>query len=187
MTIGVPKHHLHLTEKERKILSRIDLRIELPNNVDGHEVYLANCEPIMALLKSLSARSGIPERRLAYWTDPKFKPGRTKGSLRDLFARNGSSGREAYTHPHFLPVLRFFLFGADLPPASIEAFEAQVGNPKWFSGSDILGLTKKTRAIVRDFNLRHHDDEFFKLAIDNGLNHSNAESVRKAAVEASRR
>lgn len=94
---------------------------------------------------------------------------------------------EAYTHPHFLPVLRFFLFGADLPPASIEAFEAQVGNPKWFSGSDILGLTKKTRAIVRDFNLRHHDDEFFKLAIDNGLNHSNAESVRKAAVEASRR
>ena len=65
MTIGVPKHHIHLTEKERKILSRIDLRIELPNNVDGHEVYLANCEPIMALLKSLSARAGIPGRRLA--------------------------------------------------------------------------------------------------------------------------
>ena len=187
MTVGIPKHHIELTAEERVILEKIDLRIELPNSVDGHQVYLANREPIMALLKSLSSRSAIPTCRLSYWNDPKFQPGRMKGSLKQLFARNRAQGEDAYTHPHFLPVLRYFLFGANLPTAAIEAFEDEIGEPQGFGGSDILNLTKRTRAIVRTFNLRHHDEEFFKLAIDNGLDHYNAESVRKAASEAARR
>jgi hypothetical protein len=112
-----------------------------------------------------------------------------KGAHRDIFARNGSSGRDAYTHPHFLPFLRYFLYGADLPTAVIKEFETQIGDPRWFSGSDILGLTKETRAIVRRYNLRdyHYADEFHKLAIDNGLGHYDCEAIRKAAAEAARR
>ncbi|WP_428413460.1 hypothetical protein [Pararhizobium sp.] len=181
MVIGLRKHHIDLNEEETALVGAIDFRLDHPRHDEGHASYLANREPLMALLKSLSDRSAIPPHRLAYWTDPKFQSGRMKGSHRDIFARNGSEGREAYTHPHFLPYLRYFLFGADLPPTVMQEFEAKIGNPEWFGGSDIIGLANETRAIVRRHNLRHYStsDEFHKLAIDNGLSHHNAESVRK--------
>lgn len=189
MTIGLTKHHIALTNEEAALVAKIDLRLDHGHHEDGHAIYLANCEPIVALLKSLSERSAILAHRLAYWADPKYQTGRVKGSYRDVFARNGSRGREAYTHPHFLPFLRYFLFGADLPPAAMEEFEAQIGDPRWFSGSDILSLTKRTRAIVRKYGLRSNNDadEFQKLAIDNGLSPYDAASVRKAAIEGARR
>jgi len=189
MVIGLEKHHIALTSEEAALVGSIDLRLDHGHHEDGHAIYLSNCDPIMALLKSLSGRSAIPPHRLAYWNDPKYQTGRVKGSYEDIFARNGSSGREAYTHPHFLPFLRYFLFGADLPPAAMVEFEGQIGDPRWFSGSDILGLTKRTRAIVRKYGLRSHNDadEFQKLAIDNGLSPYNAASVRKAAIEGGRR
>jgi len=183
------KHHIELTDVEKKLVAQIDLRDDLPLGVDGHAVYLANREPILALLRSLTARGAILKHRIAYWTDPRHNPGRVKGSHRDVFARNGSEGAEAYTHPHFIPFLRYFLYGADLPLHVIEEFEKQVGNPDWFSGSDIIRLTKKTREIVRKYRMKdwRGGDEFYKLALDNGLSASNAESVRKAAAEAIRR
>lgn len=189
MVIGLEKHHIDLTVEEAALLSKIDLRITHSSHHEGRSAYLSNQEPIMVLLKLLSDRRGIPDKRLRYWTDPNFQLGRTKGSHKDIFAKNGSTGREAYTHPHFLPFLRYFLYGADLPASAIIEFEKQVGNPEFFSGSDIIDLTKKTRAIVRKFDLSNyrHADEFHKLAIDNGLNHYHSSSVRKAAVDAARR
>ncbi|WP_136622612.1 MULTISPECIES: hypothetical protein [Mesorhizobium] len=183
------RHHIKLTADEQALVDRIDLRVNVPHAVDGHAVYLANKEPILALLKLLVARDAIPKHRIAYWTDPKLNSGRLKGSHRDLFARNGSSGAEAYTHPHFKPYLRYFLYGADLPDQVIEEFEKQIGNPEWFSGSDIIALTKRTREIIRSYRVQDstYADEFHKLALDNGLSASNAESVKKNAAEAIRR
>ncbi|MBY3199622.1 hypothetical protein [Rhizobium laguerreae] len=183
------RHHIVLTAAEQALVDKIDLRLDIASHEDGHAIYLANRELIPPLLKSLADRSAIPAQRVAYWTDPKFRTGRMKGAHRDIFARNGSKGIDAYTHPHFIPFLRYFLFGADLPAPVIAEFEQKIGDPRWFGGSDIIGLAKETRAIVRRYNLRHysHSDEFHKLAIDNGLSHDNAESVRKAAVEAARR
>ncbi|MET3524416.1 hypothetical protein [Mesorhizobium abyssinicae] len=183
------RHHIELTPDEKALVDRIDLREDLPHTVDGHQVYQANKEPILGLLKLLTARDGIPKHRVAYWIDPELNSGRIKGSHRDLFARNGSSGADAYTHPHFKPYLRYFLYGADLPEHVIEEFEEQIGNPEWFSGSDIIALTKKTREIVRRNRMRdsRYADEFHKLALDNGLSASNAEAVKKNAAEAIRR
>ncbi len=106
-----------------------------------------------------------------------------------MYARNGTNGAEAYTHPNFLKILRYFLYGAELPQGAIDEFEKQVGNPEWFSGSDIIGLTKKTREIVRRYNLRdwEHSDHFHMLALDNGLSANHADSVRRAAIDAARR
>ena len=183
------RHHIELTAEEEALAKQIDFRETLPRHEDGRAVYLANRAPIMALIKLLVARQAIPERRLALWTDPELKPGRTKGSYSQMFARNGSEGEEAYTHPHFIPFLRYFLYGADMPEAAMAEFEDQVGNPECFSGSDIIGLTKKTRELVRKYNLRDHryPGEFQKLALDNGLSNYNVLSVRSAAVEAARR
>ncbi|MEZ5780189.1 MAG: hypothetical protein R3D70_00820 [Rhizobiaceae bacterium] len=106
-----------------------------------------------------------------------------------MFERNGSTGTEAFTHPHFKKFLRYFLFGANLPKEAIDEFEKQVGNPQWFSGSDIIDLTKKTRAIVRNYGLKdwQYVNEFYLLALDNGLSAANADSVRRAAKDAARR
>jgi hypothetical protein len=184
----VRNYKLELTEAEAALVGQIDLRDDYGHD-DGHEIYEANAAPILALLKLLSERDAIPKHRIALWTDPALNTGRTKGSHRDLFARNGSIGAKAYTHPHFKTYLRFFLYGADLPRGAIDEFEEQVGNPAWFSGSDIIALTKRTRAIVRKYDLRdyRYADEFQKLALDNGLNIYNANRVRKAAIEAARR
>tara|TARA_R110002020_G_scaffold10801_22_gene41091 strand:+ start:15904 stop:16461 length:558 start_codon:yes stop_codon:yes gene_type:complete len=183
------KYHLELTPEEKALADKIDFREEIPHHEDGHEIYKANREPIMALLKLLLARDAIPKNRLAYWTSPELKPGRMKGSHKDIFKRNGSEGEEAYTHPHFIPFLRYFLYGAKLPQRAIDEFEAQVGNPEWFSGSDIITLSKITRELVRKYGLRGYrdSDEFMKLALDLGLGAYNANSVRSAAVDAARR
>ena len=186
---GLNKYHLELTSEEQALADQIDFREVIPHHEDGHEIYKANQAPIIALLKLLVARNAIPKKRTAYWTSPELKPGRMKGSHRDIFERNGSKGEEAYTHPHFIPFLRYFLYGANLPQGAIDEFEAQVGNPEWFSGSDIIALAKKTRELVRKYGLKDYrdSDEFMKLALDLGLNTYNANSVRSAAVEAARR
>lgn len=183
------KYHIELEDAERALLAQIDLRDVIRYPEDPHEIHLRNQEPLLELLRLLSARNAIPERRLDTWLDPDLKPGRTKGSYLDMFERNGNVGSEIYTHPHFLKRLRYFLFGADLPEDAITEFEEAVGNPEWFGGSDILDLTKKTRAIVRKYHLMDygHADEFMKLAIDLGLSNSHAQSVRTAAKEAARR
>jgi hypothetical protein len=182
-------YRLELTEEEIALAAQIDLREDLAPGEDGHEIYKRNSEPVLALLRSLSDRDAIPKHRLAIWLDPALNPGHHKGSLRDLFAENGSANAEAHTHPSFRPYLRYFLYGADLPKAAIDEFEEQVGNPEWFSGSDIIALTKKVRQIVRKYDLRHYRcaREFQMLALDNGLSADHANSVRSAAKEAARR
>jgi hypothetical protein len=185
----VSRFHIELTRDESEWVDRIDFRLDLPPGVDRHAVYLSNSGPIISLLGSLGARGGIPARRLTLWTDPELQTGRVKGSHKDLYARNGCAGAEAYTHPNFIPFLRYFLYGADLPDAVMTQFEAQVGNPEWFSGSDIIDLSKKTRELVRRHNLKSNrrDLEFQKLALDLGLSNYHANSVREAAQEAARR
>lgn len=183
------RYQIELIRNESEWVDRIDFRLDLPPGVYRHAVYLSNSGPIISLLGSLGARGGIPARRLALWTDPELQTGRVKGSYMDLYARNGSAGAEAYTHPNFIPFLRYFLYGADLPDIVMNQFEAQVGNPERFSGSDIIELSKKTRELVRRHNLKSNlrDLEFQKLALDLGLSNYHANSVREAAQEAARR
>jgi len=182
------KHHIELTDEEKTLLVRIDLRDSIPRGEDAHARYLANRDPLLALVKSLSERKAIPKQRLAYWNDPSYFTGKSKVSHKGMFERNGTRGADIYAHPHFLPFLRYFLFGADLPETAIREFEEQIGNLEWFGGSDIIDLTKKTRQIVRSHGLTHYavPEEFFKLAIDNGLDHQQAGAVRREAMVAKR-
>lgn len=127
------KYRIKPTESEAATLSQIDLKDSHRNHDEGHAAYKANAQPILALLKSLSDRSVVPKERLNYWDDPRYHEGKIKASRKGLFERNGCTGAEIYTHPHFLSYLRYFLFGADLPDDVISAFEEKVGNPQWVS------------------------------------------------------
>ncbi|MBY5774821.1 hypothetical protein HFN63_32835 [Rhizobium leguminosarum] len=179
------KYHIKLTEEEAGLLSKIDLRSYHQNHEEGRAAYLNNQEPILALLKSLSGRRAVPEVRLSYWNDPNYRSGRIKGSRKGLFERNGCTGSDIYTHPHFLEQLRYFLFGTELPDAVIEAFEAKVGNPEWVSSSDIVPIGKAARDLTRRYRLdiAAAPEEFFKLCLDMGLGLSAAESVMRSVKQ----
>jgi hypothetical protein len=122
---------------------------------------------------------------LKYWDDPRYRQGRIKASHKGVFERNGCTGADIYTHPHFIPFLRYFLFGADLPEAVISAFEETVGNPQWVTSSDIVPIGKSARDLARRRHLDKTDAsaEFFKLCLDMGLGSSTAESIMRSVKQ----
>jgi hypothetical protein len=179
------KYHIKLTESEAGTLAKIDLRDSHRNHDEGHAAHKTNAQPILALLQSLSDRSAVPQERLNYWNDPRYHQGRIKASRKGLFERNGCTGAEIYTHPHFLRHFRYFLFGAELPDAVITAFEEKVGNPQWVSSSDIVPIGKFARDLTRQYRLEKTDapEEFFKLCLDMGLSLMTAESVMRSVKQ----
>jgi hypothetical protein len=178
------KYHIQLTADEAAILARINLR-ETRDHADAHEIYKENKQPILALLKSLSDRSAVPESRLNYWNDPRYHQGRIKASRKGVFERNGNRGADIYTHPNFIPHLRYFLFGPDLPDAVIAAFEAKVGDTRGVSSSDVVPIGKAARDLTRQHRLNPYEasEEFFKLCLDMGLSLYIAESVMRSVKQ----
>lgn len=179
------KFHIDLTEEEASLLSQIDLRTKHPSHDEAHAAHNANKAPVIALVRSLSERKAVPPERLNYWNDPAYNPGRIKASRKGLFERNGCVGEDIYTHPHFIPHLRYVLFGADLPDEVMTAFEAGVGNPTWVSSSDIIPIGKLARDLTRRHGLDKSAaaDEFFKLCLDMRLGLSTALSVMRAVQQ----
>ncbi len=176
------KYHIDLTDEEASLLSKIDLRVTHKSHDEGHAAYNANRIPILELVRSLSERHAVPQERRNYWTDPAYNPGRIKASRKGLFERNRCVGEDIYAHPHFVPHLRYFLFGADLPDEVVAAFEEGVGNPEWVTSSDIVPIGKLARDLTRRHGLDKSAsaDEFFKLSLDMGLGLSTASSVVRA-------
>ena len=179
------KYHVVLREDEKQTLAKIDLNDSHTNHTEGRAAYLANMQPIMSLLKSLDDRSAIPPQRLKYWNDPNYHKGRIKASRKGIFERNGCTGEDIYTHPHFLKYFRYFLFGTELPANVIVAFEEKMGDPRWVSSSDIVPIGKFARDLTRRYALDKSDapEEFFKLCLDLGLSLSTAESVMRAVKQ----
>lgn len=179
------KYHIELTAEEASLMSQIDLRVRHESHAEGHAAYNSNRSPILALVHSLNERQAVPRERLNYWNDPDYNPGRIKASRKGLFERNGCVGQDIYIHPHFVPHLRYFLFGADLADEVITAFEEGVGNPEWVTSSDIISIGK----LARDLTRRHRLDkatavgEFFKLCLDMGLGLGTACSVMRAVQQ----
>jgi hypothetical protein len=179
------KYHVRLLDDEAALLAKIDLRESHENHTQGHEVYKANKQPILALLKSLSERDAIPQERLNYWNDPRYQHSRIKASRKGLFERNGCTGADIYTHPNFIQLLRYFLFGANLHDTVITAFEAKVGKPEWVSSSDVVPIGKSARDLTRQYRLNPYEtsEEFFKLCLDMGLGLNMAQSVMRSVKQ----
>lgn len=148
-----------------------------------HEQWKRQGPQILLLLKSLTERKAIPEIRLRYWSDPDYHIGRIKASHQGLFERNGTTGEDIFTHAHFLPYLRYFIFGAQLPEHMIAEFQEVVGNPEWVSSGEITDITKGARRLVRKYGLHGEDEEFYRLALDAGLSQSFAKAVRDAVKQ----
>ena len=166
---------IELTEREIEILSQIKFRFT------RHEELRSSIMPMAALWNSLYQRSAIPEVRLQYFTDPERNPGGRGKSRMQIFEKNGTTGDEIFSHPHFLKYLEYFIYGPDLPREVITTFN----DAKQFSGylthGDIDDLVPDARAFVKLAKRNPIDaaDEFHKLALECFAQPSGAESMRK--------
>ena len=178
------KYHIELTAKESTLVDGITLNVNRLLDSHAHDelrrVYAMNADRVPALMESLEERHAIPEERLKYWTDPEYvTDGRYQVPRKRLFERNGHPGDNIYQHLGFLPHLRYFLFGADLPEEAMTKFEEQVGNPNWFTSGDYEPAVKCARAQIRRHSLRKSraGEEFFKLCLDMGLGVRSAHTI----------
>jgi hypothetical protein len=133
-------------------------------------------------VRLLLQRKAIPEVRLRYFEDPSFRTGRPKGSYRELFERNKTTGDDIYRHPNFLRHLRYFLSGAELPSDVVELFSRKAQSHGHVGPSDALELGTLARDLSRKFRLLPEieatAEEFYKLALDCGIYQGHAAVVR---------
>jgi hypothetical protein len=163
----MPTPDVSLTPDEQALFDTI----ELDWDALDHEGFIRNGERVVALMKSLLARKGIPEVRVKYFTDPAYRTGRMKGSHRDIFHRNGHTDDSMMRHAHFLDFLRYFVCGPNLPASALKAFRHKAAACGTITSDDVIPLAKFARREARERGLTPHDacEEYFKLALDCGM------------------
>ena len=178
------KYCIELNDSESALVESIALDVSSLSHREMHEVYKANKRPILSLLKSLSERSAIPQVRLSYWRDPTYNTSNPRRSHKGVFEKNGCTGTDIYTHPRFLPFLRYFLFGTDLPEPAISKFEEKVDRLEPVTSGDYESLRKLAMSLVRQYRLERNRaaEEFFKLCLDVKLGLIVARYVRKGVM-----
>ena len=179
MRAAVTNLAIDLTERERDLVSRIDFNPSARSH--DADSWRPVADAMYELTHSLLQRSAIPEARIKFFTDPKYFVGGHGLSRRQVFERNGTHGDAIFRHGNFVKYLRYFLYGPDLPQPVIENFRQKIadcGSP--FTSRDALTLGDATRRIARSHHLNPGDaaEEFYKLALDCGLDADDAHSIR---------
>jgi hypothetical protein len=97
-----------------------------------------------------------------------------------------SHGRDILTSVHFLTYLRYFIYGPSLPPAVIEGFQEEVKACGMVTSGDIIPLGNRARKEARGAALDNGSaaEEFYKLALECGLEEYEARSIRDRVKKA---
>ncbi len=175
-----------LDPEEQKLFELIDFEV---SGVRERETLRISCMAAAELTRSLLKRGAIPKIRLQYFTEPELNIGNRKKSVMQVFEANGTKGDAIFTHPHFLKYLKYFIFGPDLPAIVITQFRQVVSDDMGTSGMILNQLRQFARAETRRLLLekrREAVEEFFKLALECGLDVSTARSIRDAVRSAAR-
>lgn len=147
-----------------------------------HTRVVQNADRAEALAQKLIARGAIPQHRVAFFTDPAYHIGGHGKSRQQGFESNGCFGNDILRHPHFLPYLRYFILGPNLPPEICSSFKDEIAKCGTVTSGDVKPLCDYAKALTRQFRLSPSDahEEFFKLALDCGLDVHTARRVRDA-------
>lgn len=167
-----------LTGEETALLNQIRFdAADIANPAEHH----ANGNAVVALLRLLHVRRPIPVHRQSCFTDPAYNVGGHGKSRQQIFEGNGCHGEQIARHAHFLPHLCYMLFGAKLPAAAIAEFEEAVVECGEITSGDALILSDAAKKIARAHYLDGAAaEEFYKLALDAGLDVDFARHVRDA-------
>lgn len=167
---------IELTEAEKALFAQLTFDFD---ELDEPGRYKQNGDAVCALIDSLMKRNGIPAHRVNWFTDPDYNIGGHGKSRMQVFEGNGCRGEAILRHAHFLAHLRYFICGPELPNGVADTFRKAVEDCGHVTSSDVLPLGKLARDLARKHRLKSSDaDEFYKLALDCGLNTNYARHIR---------
>lgn len=176
---AVKPQRVILTPQEKAWLDKISF-----DEMENHDVLSTSCDAAAPLARSLLARRAIPKVRVRYFFDPKLNIGGHGKSRKQVFEANGTSGDAILSHGNFLKYLKYFIFGPDLPDTTIDKFIKILVDDLGSSGEVLEQLRRFVRAETRRLRSERPQDfaeEFFKLALESGLDVGLAGSIRDAA------
>jgi hypothetical protein len=155
---------IELNPQEEALLASIEFEPQKMNP----DCYQSNEDAAWLLAQSILGRNAVPHHRRRFFADPTYNAGGRNRSLQDLFRRSGNStDEEIMRHPHFLEILRYFIFGPDLPQDAMAQFADEVKSVGQVTSGDVPKLQKAARRIVRDFGLGPADaGAFYQLALE---------------------
>ena len=170
-----PPESIELTESEAALYSRIP---ETPTHDGWHDI----ADAMEALVESLLERNAVPEVRLRLFCDPDYAETGTK-SPQQVFESNGTSGNAIYRHPNFIPYLRHFIHGPNLPKDAIDGLCTILNEDRGTSGMVMDQYRKHARASVRKHGLNPSEvaTGFFRLGVEIGMEVHDARTLRDAA------
>ena len=173
------KYTIALNEEEHDLLNQIDFDVRMST---PHAERMKNFERAGLLTERLLARKAIPAHRLGWFTQPEHNIGGHGSSREQIFRRNAQPGEDIFRHPHFLKYLHYFIYGPDLPESVMTTFASAVEDCGMITSGDILPLAKSARQLARNHGLNPKDagEEFYKLALELGLDADQARAIRDA-------
>ncbi|MEE8208462.1 MAG: hypothetical protein V3T88_05885 [Nitrosomonadaceae bacterium] len=169
-----------LDPSEKKLLDQITFDFDRHND----EILRASCKAADTLANLLLMREAIPEIRIRFFIEPEFNIGAKKSRLQ-VFESDGVTGYAIFGDPRFLEYLRYFIYGPDLPDQVKTEFCNMEYPYEYISGGEIGDLRKLAISLVREYNLIPSEAacEFFKLAIECGMDAYSAQLIRDAVRE----
>lgn len=164
-----------LTKEEGDLYSQIP---QESSHDDWHDI----ADAMESLVSSLLDRKAVPEVRLRLFCDPLYAETGSK-SRQQVFESNGTSGTEIFRHPHFIPYLRHFIHGPDLPKPVMQGLCNILNEDRGTSGMLMDQFRKYGRNCVRQHKLSssHAATEFFRLGVEIGMELHDARTLRDAA------
>lgn len=171
---------INLNSTEAEYLLKIDFTLS------KHDRVSSSCDNALILMKSLIERKAIPDARIKYLTNPEYNFGSRKSRI-EVFESNGRKGDDIFKHPHFLKYLKYVVFGPDLNLEIKEGFKGLIESfGDFVSGEDYTQIKAFIKNAIRSENYSEKDrhiisEEFFKLAIECGLQPFEAYQIRDYA------
>ncbi len=163
---------ISLTTDEESYLSQVQFDLLQSDNGERQRSLSAAA----SLAKSVLGRGGVPKIRWRYFTERELNVGAAL-SREELLEAKGVSPSGLLMEPAFLPVLHYWIYGPQLPQDIISWFMVAVAH-----GTDVRGLRRSVRQAVRERGLPRDEvvEEFYKLALEAGLDSEAAWSIRNA-------
>jgi len=180
---GMGPRPIAVTASEAALVAQIDFAPSLGRHDAPSWRVVGNAA--VALMASLIARKAIPPARMKFFTHPDCNIGGRGRSHCEVFEQNGKHGEAIFRDPNFVArYLRYFIYGPELPAPLVQSFEDEVAACGNVTSGDVLTLAGHAKRLAREYGLgRAAADEFFRLALDCGLDPSDARVVRGAVMQ----
>lgn len=167
---------IELTDQEAALYARIP-------RVPSHETWPEVADAMESLVVSLQDRRVVPSVRIRLFEDASYAK-TSRRSPQEWFEANGVCGDEIYRHVDFIPYLRHFICGPNLPSDIIGGLIRILNESLGTSGMVMDEYRRFARSSIKAHRLNRTDAarEFFRLGVEIGMSVSDARTLRSAAL-----